>query len=199
MSKQEYIHQLKAKLKGLDEKEIEDAITYCEEYFDDAGEGNEEQVIKDLGTPANCGTVKSRIKLFEKKKQVQKRKISAFRNFWIVLIGLCALPLAFPILLVVAIILFTVFIIALSLLFALVVSAFAIITSGFPLLVNAFLHLDAPGNALIAAGGGLFCIGLALLLGSLSYCLVKKLLEWGTKLFHLYMKKQREERDMKKQ
>lgn len=51
MSKQEYIHQLKAKLKGLDEKEIEDAITYCEEYFDDAGEGNEEQVIKDLGTP----------------------------------------------------------------------------------------------------------------------------------------------------
>ena len=63
------------------------------------------------------------------------------------------------------------------------VSAFAIITSGFPLLVNAFLHLDAPGNALIAAGGGLFCIGLALLLGSLSYCLVKKLLEWGTKLF----------------
>ena len=42
MSKQEYIHQLKAKLKGLDEKEIEDAITYCEEYFDDAGERNEE-------------------------------------------------------------------------------------------------------------------------------------------------------------
>ena len=176
MSKQEYIHQLKAKLKGLDEKEIEDAITYCEEYFDDAGEGNEEQVIKDLGTPGKFAAQLKAESIIREEETGTKKKNSAFRNFWIVLIGLCALPLAFPILLVVAIILFTVFIIALSLLFALVVS-------GFPLLVNAFLHLDAPGNALIAAGGGLFCIGLALLLGSLSYCLVKKLLEWGTKLF----------------
>lgn len=170
MSKQEYIHQLKAKLKGLDEKEIEDAITYCEEYFDDAGEGNEEQVIKDLGTPGKFAAQLKAESIIREEETGTKKKNSAFRNFWIVLIGLCALPLAFPILLVVAIILFTVFIIALSLLFALVVSAFAIITSGFPLLVNAFLHLDAPGNALIAAGGGLFCIGLALLLGSLSYC-----------------------------
>lgn len=143
MSKQEYIHQLKAKLKGLDEKEIEDAITYCEEYFDDAGEGNEEQVIKDLGTPGKFAAQLKAESIIREEETGTKKKNSAFRNFWIVLIGLCALPLAFPILLVVAIILFTVFIIALSLLFALVVSAFAIITSGFPLLVNAFLHLDA--------------------------------------------------------
>ena len=183
MSKQQYLEELRVRLKGLSQDEIEDALSYCEEYFDDAGEGNEEQVIKDLGTPGKFAAQLKAESIIREEETGTKKKNSAFRNFWIVLIGLCALPLAFPILLVVAIILFTVFIIALSLLFALVVSAFAIITSGFPLLVNAFLHLDAPGNALIAAGGGLFCIGLALLLGSLSYCLVKKLLEWGTKLF----------------
>ena len=94
MSKQEYIHQLKAKLKGLDEKEIEDAITYCEEYFDDAGEGNEEQVIKDLGTPGKFAAQLKAESIIREEETGTKKKNSAFRNFldcahWIVCFAAC--------------------------------------------------------------------------------------------------------------
>lgn len=189
MTKQEYIRQLRTKLKGLDEKEIEDAITYCEEYFDDAGEGNEDQVIKDLGSPSKFAAQLKAESIIREEETGTKKKKHVFRNFWFVLIGLCAMPLAFPLLLVVGILVFCIFIIAITLLFALVVSAFAIVVTGLPLLANAFLHLNAPGNALIAAGGGFFCIGLALLLGSLAYCVMKKFLEWGTTIFSsLYRK-----------
>ena len=51
MSKQQYLEELRVRLKGLSQDEIEDALSYREEYFDDAGEGNEQQVIADLGSP----------------------------------------------------------------------------------------------------------------------------------------------------
>ena len=38
-------------LKDLPEEEIEDAIAYYEDYFEEAGEEKEEQVIKELGSP----------------------------------------------------------------------------------------------------------------------------------------------------
>lgn len=37
-------------LKDLPEEEIEDAIAYYEDYFEEAGEEKEEQVIKELGS-----------------------------------------------------------------------------------------------------------------------------------------------------
>lgn len=37
-------------LKDLPEEEIEDAIAYYEDYFEEAGEEKEEQVIKKLGS-----------------------------------------------------------------------------------------------------------------------------------------------------
>ena len=38
-------------LRDLPEQEIEDAISYYEDYFEDAGEDKEEQVIRELGSP----------------------------------------------------------------------------------------------------------------------------------------------------
>lgn len=51
MSKEQYIEELKKLLEGLDSKEIEDAVRYCEEYFDEACSNGVEDVENDLGTP----------------------------------------------------------------------------------------------------------------------------------------------------
>lgn len=51
MNKEQYIEELKKLLEGLDPKEIEDAVRYCEEYFDEACSNGVEDVEKDLGTP----------------------------------------------------------------------------------------------------------------------------------------------------
>ena len=52
MKKAEYIAELKRRLANFSPSEVEDAVSYCEEYFEEAGDGDDQQVIDDLGTPA---------------------------------------------------------------------------------------------------------------------------------------------------
>lgn len=51
MNRQKYLAALRAALKGLPEEELANALRYYEEYFDDAGEENEQKAIDELGTP----------------------------------------------------------------------------------------------------------------------------------------------------
>ena len=51
MNREEYLKRLSFLLKDLPEEEIEDAISYYEDYFEEAGEDKEEQVIRELGSP----------------------------------------------------------------------------------------------------------------------------------------------------
>ena len=50
MKKAEYIAELKRRLANFSPSEVEDAVSYCEEYFEEAGDGNDQQVIEDTGT-----------------------------------------------------------------------------------------------------------------------------------------------------
>lgn len=50
MNREEYLKRLSFLLKDLPKEEIEDAIAYYEDYFEEAGEEKEEQVIKELGS-----------------------------------------------------------------------------------------------------------------------------------------------------
>lgn len=51
MTRQLYLHQLKEYLNGLPPEEQDSAMRYCEEYFDEAGEDQFDQAVRDLGTP----------------------------------------------------------------------------------------------------------------------------------------------------
>lgn len=51
MNRAEFMSRLTALLQDVPPAEREEAITYYNEYFDDAGEGNEEGVIAALGSP----------------------------------------------------------------------------------------------------------------------------------------------------
>ncbi len=51
MSRVEFMNQLKNLLWDIPELEREEALNYYEDYFDDAGAENEQQVIKSLGSP----------------------------------------------------------------------------------------------------------------------------------------------------
>lgn len=51
MNRQTYLAALRAALKGLPEEELANALRYYEEYFDDAGEENEQKAMGELGTP----------------------------------------------------------------------------------------------------------------------------------------------------
>ena len=51
MSKNEYLAALKACLMSLPTEERDAAVKYYEEFFEDAGDGNEQSVIDELGSP----------------------------------------------------------------------------------------------------------------------------------------------------
>ena len=52
MNRNEYMAALRRALSVLPEEERANALRYYEEYFDDAGPENEQQVISDLGAPS---------------------------------------------------------------------------------------------------------------------------------------------------
>lgn len=60
MNRSEYMSRLKELLADVTEAEREEALSYYEEYFDDAGAENEESVIASLGSPEKvAATIKA--------------------------------------------------------------------------------------------------------------------------------------------
>ena len=51
MSREEYMKQLSFLLQDIPENEREEALAYYEDYFEEAGEGQERQVAATLGSP----------------------------------------------------------------------------------------------------------------------------------------------------
>lgn len=52
MNKEQYMKELDSLLRNIPESERREALSYYEEYFDDAGTENEQQVIEELGQPS---------------------------------------------------------------------------------------------------------------------------------------------------
>lgn len=51
MNKEQFLKELERLLQGIPENEKREALSYYEEYFDDAGGENEQQVLERLGSP----------------------------------------------------------------------------------------------------------------------------------------------------
>ena len=51
MSRTEYMRELEALLHGISKEEREEALQYYNDYFDDAGSENEQNVIEELESP----------------------------------------------------------------------------------------------------------------------------------------------------
>lgn len=182
MNKEQYIDELKQRLKGLDANDIEDAINYCEEYFDEAGAGNEQEVIKDLGTPTKFAAqirAESTIRRTARKTRESSRMTTAnssLRNLGIILVGICALPIALPLLIALAALVFALIITLLALAFAGILAFIGILIGSIPLIISGFLNFSNPGDAFIAIGSGCLSSGIAILVLILIYTVIKVLI-----------------------
>ena len=56
MNRKEFLRKLQLELYKLPRHEIDDAIAYYNEYFEEAGPDQEQAVIKELGTPSKIAT-----------------------------------------------------------------------------------------------------------------------------------------------
>ena len=185
MRKDEYIAELKHRLAGFSASDMEDAVSYCEEYFEEAGEGQEQQVIDDLGSPARFAAQ------LKAERSIRKNPNSSLKNAGMIILGICALPIALPLMLAVVAVIFALIITVLALGVAGIASFASILITGIPLLASAVTNYQTAGNAWIAGGGGLLCIGLGLLLSILFFTLIRSVLPAFTNaLTRLYHKAQ---------
>lgn len=174
MNREEYTAELKKRLEGLNEAEINDAILYCEEYFNEAE--NDEAAISELGTPARfAAQLKAEAVIKDSKSDNERNNMKSL--VWIIM-GICALPIALPLALTVAILLF-VFVLLLFVFTMLAVILFAVcIYVAIASFVTGFLNIGTPADLLIHLGFSFICIGVSILSFSLGYLLLKKMLPY---------------------
>lgn len=180
------MQQLRDKLKGFDEREVSDAISYCEEYFDDAGVENEEQVIKDLGSPSKfVAQLKAEVIL---RNENIKRKAD-LRSLWILILGIFSLPVTLPLSISVIAIICALSIALLSIIFTIFIIIFSFSIVGISLLIHAFAHLNLGGDTFVILGGGFLLIGLSILSSCITYAFLQGLKKCCTLIFsELYRK-----------
>ena len=115
MTKKEYIYHLKNRLRNLPIDEVESAVDYVSELFDEAGEENAEEVARDLGSPAKfAAQIRAEYAinqhcLPEDTTAVYREKPKS-NNGWktlaLILLGIAALPVGLPLVLVLAVLIF---------------------------------------------------------------------------------------------
>lgn len=163
MKREEYINELRSRLHGLQEADIEDAIRYCEEYFDEAE--SEEEAMKALGTPVKFAAQIKTESAFKTTKNPQnyRKPHSMMKSILMILGGICALPIALPLLLV-AIILIVVFglLLCIFVMVGMIVSVCAVY-GAIATLLGSIFYANGVGDVLLYVGVAFLFTGLAIL------------------------------------
>lgn len=166
MTKKEYIYHLKNRLRNLPIDEVESAVDYVSELFDEAGEENAEEVARDLGSPAKfAAQIRAEYAinqhcLPEDTTTVYHEKPKS-NNGWktlaLILLGIAALPVGLPLVLVLAVLIFVAVVVGVCLLFALgcvllagFIAVCSLVYAGFKMLT-------------VSLASGLMSIGLGLI------------------------------------
>ena len=100
MKKHEFMNQLKKHLRKLPFDEVKEVVDYYEQYFDDAGEENEQAVLVELGSSS---AVASQIIASYAAKDAGESTKHGLSTVWQVILAVFASPIALPLALVVVI------------------------------------------------------------------------------------------------
>ena len=77
MSKEEFLSRLEQLLSGISEEERSDALAFYRSYFEDAGEGNEASIIKELESPEKVAeAIKANLGIAESGRQEKMSEMS---------------------------------------------------------------------------------------------------------------------------
>lgn len=143
------MQELRERLDRLPPDERKAALSYYEEYFDEAGSDHEQDVIRELGSPAS---VASRILADHAVKAARESPYNPKKGFsalWFVLLAIIAAPLAVPVIVGI----FGIAVAIVATVFAIGVAGFALVVAGFALFIGGFVGLfSMPATALILFG-----------------------------------------------
>lgn len=182
MNRQEYLNELRQCLNGAASKEGEDAIRYCEEYFDEAGPENEQQAMEELGKPSKfAAQIKAEAAIRSNEQTDNRREKKPFHNIWMIFLGILALPLAVPLLLTAIALMFVFFAVVIVLIMAGFVMAAAGLLGSLVFFVSVLI-IPFSADSIMRIGGGFLLLGLGLLLVLGMYHALHAVIPWFTKI-----------------
>lgn len=165
MNKTAYIERLRKCLKHLPKEDIEDAISYYTEYFEEMDADEEQDVTISLGQPEDIA--KDIIANCTRKHIDTQKENGGFKNsvtvIWMILLAILAAPLAIPLALAAVMVLLALILVLLSLVFSVACAGTALIASA---LMSFAAAIFAAGIAqkLVCLGVAFFLLGLGILL-----------------------------------
>lgn len=196
MDRASYMKKLRGKLRRLPAHELDAALAYYEEYFDEAGELNEHKVIQQLGSPAHVASqimADFALKDFDETPDSNKKNMT---TIWFIILAILSAPLSLPILAVVVALIISVSAVIFSFVVAIVATTLSIFLGGIVALVSGIFTLpDHWPTALLFMGTGLIVTGSGVLLFPIVGRFIKKIglvsVEVFAKLFHKMAKKRK--------
>ena len=200
MSRKAFMARLDELLADITEAEKEEALSYYEEYFEDAGPENEEEVISSLGSPekvaatikaglsenaqeegefSETGYTNSYYDVKDEVATINKRKGlgGIGTGGWVIILILClfALPILGPLLLGIAGTIFGILVAIAAVIFAVLVTGIALVVAAVAMVAAGFATLFATplvGVALI--GAALLVAGIGILISILGFWVITK-------------------------
>ncbi|MFJ8519756.1 DUF1700 domain-containing protein [Lysinibacillus xylanilyticus] len=197
MNRASFLKKLRGKLQRLPAHEIDAALAYYEEYFDEAGEENEQRVIQQLGSPSH---VASQIMADYALKDLEATSTSTKKNMsaiWLIILAIISAPLSLPLLVVAIALIFSFGAVIFSFIIAIIATMLGIFFGGIVALISGlFILAQDWATALLFMGVGFIVTGLGILLFPIVARLIKTIVvvcvEALGKLFHKIMKKPKE-------
>ncbi|WP_010096123.1 DUF1700 domain-containing protein [Ornithinibacillus scapharcae] len=167
MSKDEYLRKLRLKIKKLPKQEIDEAILYYQEYFEEAGEESTDVVIARLGSPSHVASqilADYAVKDLDTDNSPTKKSFSAV---WFIILAILASPIALPLLAVVVLFALSLILVCGMTILTLFIFVIGLPISGFVSTVSGFAVIFQHWQtAIFFIGIGLVVFGIGMLLYS---------------------------------
>lgn len=172
MSREEYLRVLSRELRRLPKDEYEKAMDYYVEYFEEAGPEKEQEIIKDLGSPKDVAAQIIMDAAMDRMDKPQKSMKRGLSTVWMVVLAVCAAPIALPLAIGILAMAGGVLVTAGALLLCALLVEVGAVAAGVVAVVGGIVLLFShPLSALTVTGMGLFMIGISIL-GAFVLCLL---------------------------
>jgi uncharacterized membrane protein len=179
MTRKEFMQELRDRLGRLRPAERDAALAYYEEYFDEAGPDREQEVIRELGSPASLASRILAEHAVKAAREAPYNPRKGFSAFWAVLLAVFAAPFAIPVIIVIV----ALMIAAVAVIFAFGAAGVGIFIGGIGLFVSGFFGLfTGPASALVLFGAAFILWGLGKMLFVIIGAVVSllgQILSWG--------------------
>lgn len=179
MTRDEYLTKLRTLITEMPAEERDDVMTYYSEYFDDAGPENEQDVIRQLGSPeaVACEVMGG---VFRSKQENARqaapqepagavpppRAKKGLGALWGVILAICAAPVALPLAIAGVAVVAALAVAVVAVVGSLILAAAAVVVTGIASVVLSFTMTGLGGaTVLFFLGSGIFCAALGILCG----------------------------------